>query len=84
MVTVRRRSRLKTSIQIELIKYFCAGSTAHSVAELIGANHNTAILFFHKLRETIHEQIISDEPPMMSGEIEVPSRHCKQCLPGNG
>ena len=71
MVTVRRRSRLKTSIQIELIKYFCAGSTARSAAELTGVNRNTAILFFHKLRETIHEEIVSDEPPMMSGEIEV-------------
>ena len=71
MVTVRRRSRLKISIQIELIKYFCAGSTARSAAELTGVNRNTAILFFHKLRETIHEEIVSDEPPMMSSEIEV-------------
>lgn len=48
-----------------------AGSTARSAAELTGVNRNTAILFFHKLRETIHEEIVSDEPPMMSGEIEV-------------
>jgi len=71
MVTVRRRSRLETSIQIELIKYFCAGSAARSAAELTGVNRNTAILLFHKLREIIHEKIVSDEPPMMSGEIEV-------------
>jgi transposase len=71
MVTFRRRSRLKTSIQIELIKYFCAGVTARSAAELSGVNRNTATLFFHKLRETIHEQIVGDEPQMMSGEIEL-------------
>jgi len=71
MVTVRRQSRLKTSIQIELIKYFCAGVTARSAAELSGVNRNTAILFFHKLRETIHEEIISGEATQMSGEIEL-------------
>ena len=71
MVTVRRRSRLPRSIQIELIKYFCAGSTARSAGELTGVNRNTAILFFHKLRETIHEELVSDEPPMMGGEVEV-------------
>ena len=71
MVTVRRRSRLSLSIQIELIKYFCAGVTARSAAELSGVNRNTAILFFHKLRETIHEEIISGETTQMSGEIEL-------------
>jgi len=71
MVTVRRQSGLKTSIQIELIKYFCAGVTARSAAELSGVNRNTAILFFHKLRETIHEEIISGEATQMSGEIEL-------------
>ncbi len=71
MFTTRRRSRLPRSIQIELMKYFCAGVTARSAAELSGVNHNTAILFFHKLRETIYEQIVSDEPTMMSGEIEL-------------
>ena len=71
MVTVRRRSRLSFSIQIELIKYFCAGVTARSAAELSGVNRNTAILFFHKLRETIHEEIISGETTQMSGEIEL-------------
>lgn len=71
MVTVRRRSRLSLSIQIELIKYICAGVTARSAAELSGVNRNTAILFFHKLREAIHDKIISDELPMMSGEVEL-------------
>ena len=71
MVTVRRRSKLSLSIQIELIKYFCAGVTARSAAELSGVNRNTAILFFHKLRETIYDKIVSEETPMMSGEVEL-------------
>jgi len=71
MVTARRPSKLEANIQIELIKYFYAGSTARFAAELAGINHNTSILFFHKLREIIHDKIVSNEPPMMSGEIEV-------------
>jgi transposase len=71
MVTVRRRSRLSRSIQLELIKYFCAGVTARSAAELTGVNRHTATLFFHKLREIIHEELTRDETPMLSGEVEL-------------
>ena len=71
MVTIRRRSRLSRSIQTELIKYFCAGATARSAAELSGVNRNTAILFFHKLREVIADRLAEEAPALMSGEIEV-------------
>lgn len=71
MVRARRRSRLRTSIQIELIKYFCAGATARSAAELTGVNRNTAILFYRKLREVIFTRLAAQQPELMSGEIEV-------------
>lgn len=71
MVRSRRRSRLPRNIQIELLKYFCAGTTARSAAELTGVNRNTAILFFHKLREVIFDELAASEPGLMSGEIEV-------------
>ncbi len=71
MVTCRRRSRLLTSIQIELIKYFCAGVTARSAAELTGISRNSSILFFHKLREIIFEQLALETPELFGGEIEV-------------
>ena len=71
MVTVRRRSRLRASIQNELIKYFCAGVTARSAAELTGINRNSAILFFHKLREVIFEQLALETPELLGGEVEV-------------
>ena len=71
MVSVRRRSRLPVSIQNELLKYFCAGVTARSAAELTGVNRNTAILFFHKLREVIFEELAAFDPGLMSGGIEV-------------
>ncbi len=71
MVKVRRRSRLTHSIQSELIKYFCAGVTARSAAQLTGVNRNTAILFFHKLREVIFSALAAKDPEVFSGEIEV-------------
>jgi transposase-like protein len=47
----RRKSRLLPSIQSEFIRQFVAGVPARTAAELTGVDRNTAILFFHKLRE---------------------------------
>jgi transposase len=71
MVTARRRSRLRPSIQHELIKHFVAGATARSAAALTGVNRHTATLFFHKLRETIAKRVDAEAPELMGGEIEV-------------
>ena len=67
----RRRSRLSTSIQDELIKHFVSGATARSAAALAGVNRHMATLYFHKLREIIAAHLIYDAPELMSGEIEV-------------
>ena len=48
-----------------------AGTSARSAAELCGVNRNTAILYFHKLRELIAEKLTADAPDLMAGEIEV-------------
>jgi transposase len=71
MVSKRRRSRLPVSIQQELVLHFVAGASARSAAELCGVNCNTAILYFHKLRELISEKLTADAPDLMAGEIEV-------------
>jgi transposase len=71
MVTARRRSRLRRGVQEELIKYFCAGVTARSAAQIAGVNRNTAILFYHKLREVIFAELEAEAPELMRGEIEV-------------
>jgi transposase len=71
MVSKRRKSRLPASIQHELIRYFVAGASARSAAELCGVNRNTAILYFHKLRELIAEKLVADAPDLMAGEIEI-------------
>ena len=70
MDKVRRRSRLLPSIQQALIVQFVAGVPARTAGELLGINRNTAILFFHKLRELIAENVIR-EAPFLSGEVEV-------------
>lgn len=57
--------------QEELIKYFCAGVSARSAAEVSGVNRNTAILFYHKLREVILAALDAELPEMLAGEIEV-------------
>jgi transposase len=71
MVIERRRSRLRRGVQEELIKYFCMGVTARSAAQIAGVNRNTAILFYHKLREVIFAELEAETPELMRGEIEV-------------
>lgn len=45
--------RLSRSEQLDLMKYFVAGSTARTAADLAGIHRNIAVRFFHKLREKI-------------------------------
>ncbi len=70
-MSITVRIRLSASIQSELIKYFCAGVTARSAAQLTGVNRNTAILFYHKLREVIFCRLEAETPELFSGEVEV-------------
>ncbi len=70
MDKARRTSRLLASIQNDLIRQFVAGVPARTAAELTGVNRNTAILFFHKLREVIASKL-AEEAPFLDGEVEV-------------
>jgi transposase len=70
MDRARRKSRLRTSIQQELVRQFVAGVPARTAAGLAGVNRNTAILYFHKLRELIASRL-ADETPFLDGEVEV-------------
>lgn len=49
---------------------FVAGVPARTAAELTGVNRNTAILYYHKLREIIADRLAEDAP-FLDGEIEV-------------
>lgn len=70
MDKARRKSRLRVSIQLDLIRQFVAGVPARTAADLNGVNRNTAILYFHKLRETITMRL-AQEAPFLDGEVEV-------------
>lgn len=70
MDSKRRKSRLPASIQKELIRQFVAAVPARMAAELAGVNRNTAILFYHKLREVIASRL-AEETPFLSGEVEL-------------
>ena len=48
-----KHCKLSRAKQLELLKYFIAGSTARTAAELADIHRNTAVRFFHKLREKI-------------------------------
>lgn len=48
-----KHCKLRRSKQLELMKYFIAGSTARTAADLMGIHRNTGIRFFHKLRVKI-------------------------------
>ncbi len=71
---MRRRSRLLPSIQLELLRLFVAGVPARVAAEVTGGNRNTAILFFHKLRQIIASRL-AEESPCLDGEIEGDERY---------
>ena len=48
-----KHCKLSRNKQVELIKYFIVGSTARTASDLANIHRNTAIRFFHKLREKI-------------------------------
>jgi len=54
------KSRLLPSIQNRLLEQFSAGVFARTSYEFVGINRNTAILYFHKLREIIAKQIAAE------------------------
>ena len=48
-----KHCKISRNKQLELMKYFVAGATARTAADLAGVHRNTAIRFFHKLRQKI-------------------------------
>jgi len=48
-----KHCKLSARKQLELLKYFVAGSTARTASEMAGVHRNSAVRFFHKVREKI-------------------------------
>ena len=56
--------------QLELMKYFVAGTPARTAADLVGVHRNSAIRFFHKLRLKIASKQ-EERAVQFCGQIEV-------------
>ncbi len=65
-----KHCKLSKNKQLALMKYFVAGTTARTAAELTDTHRNTAIRFFHKLRSAVaHKQ--QERAAQFTGEIEL-------------
>lgn len=64
-----KRSKLSARQTQRLCEHFVAGTPARTAAELVGVNRNTAILFYHRLRQIIAERIQDGNP--IQGIIEL-------------
>lgn len=67
MKMYQRKSRLSIHKQSRLIEHFVAGTTARAASQIIGVQHNTAAIFYMRLRQLIADKLPSYE---LSGEVE--------------
>ncbi len=65
------RCKLSKKKQSELLQFFVAEVTARTAADLAGINRQTAILFYHKIRQVIAAQLDLQAEEMLGGEIEL-------------
>jgi transposase len=73
-----KHCKLNNREQLRLIEFFVAGTTARTAADLTGVHRNSAVRFFHKLREKIafkqqnrSEQFVVGESNLMKAILEV-------------
>ena len=65
-----KHCKLSNNKQLELMKYFVAGTTARTAADLVEIHRNTAVRFFHNLRVKI-AQAQQDRNEQFSGTVEL-------------
>jgi transposase len=64
------RCKLTRKQQEKLLEFFVAQTTARMAADLMGVNRQTAILFYHKIRGIIFQNLAC-KAGVFAGEIEV-------------
>ena len=64
-----KRSKLSEKQSARLLEHFVAGTPARTAADLAGVNKNTAVLYYHRLREVIAARVEDENP--ISGEVEI-------------
>lgn len=65
-----KHCKLTRNQQLKLLEHFVAGTPARTAAELAGVHRNSAIRFFHKLREKIALKQL-DRSEQFCGKIEL-------------
>ncbi len=54
-----------------MLEFFIAEVTARTAADLLDVHHNTAALFYHKLRLVIDYHLSLEAKELFDGEIEL-------------
>ena len=65
-----KHCKLSKKAQEKLLEHFVAGTTARTAADLLGIHRNSAIRFFHKLREEIAQKQ-QNRSEQFCGKIEL-------------
>ena len=63
--------KLKKSIQNKLLEFFVLEITARAVADLLGIQANSAILFYRKICEVISYHLALEADEVFDGQIEL-------------
>ena len=63
--------KLKKSIQKRLLEFFVLEVTARSAADILGIQPNSAILFYHKIRQVIDYHLSLEADEIFEGKIEL-------------
>lgn len=65
------RCKLSKKVQLKLLEFFVAEVTARTAADLVGIHHNSAALFYHKIRLVIEYHLDFEAEIEFDGEIEL-------------
>ena len=63
--------KLSKKEQAKLLEFFVLEVTARSAADLLGIQANTAVLFYHKIRQVILVNLELQAEEIFGGEIEL-------------
>ncbi|MDO5650931.1 MAG: IS1595 family transposase [Moraxella sp.] len=63
--------KLSRKTQIKLLEFFVAEVTAKTAADLLDIQHNSAALFYHKIRLVIEYNLALESNTLFDGEVEL-------------
>ena len=65
------RCKLSKKVQVKLLEFFVLEVTARSAADLLEIHHNSAALFYHKIRLVIEYHLNLEACELFDGEVAV-------------